>query len=46
MKKLKYMKIEYSIFPQDNVEKYKLDNLVAPDGYIYMERNKERHVWA
>ena len=40
MSEYKYMKIKYLEIPQEVVNKYNLDNIVAEDGYIYMEIRK------
>ena len=40
MSKPKYMKLKYSIFPQDIIDQYKLSEKVAPDGYIYIKIKK------
>ena len=40
MCKPKYMKMKFSIFPQDIVDQYNLADKVAPDGYIYIKINK------
>lgn len=36
----KYMKLRYSIIPQDIVEQYNLDQKDADDGYVYIQINK------
>lgn len=40
MKKIKYTKMKYTIFPSEIIEKYNHDQLVAPDGYIYIKIKK------
>ena len=35
-----YMKLPLSMFPQEIVEQYNLKDLVAADGYVYMEIRK------
>ena len=41
MCKPKYMKMKFSIFPQDIVDQYSLADKVAPDGYIYILKFKK-----
>ena len=40
MAKPRYMKMKFSIFPQDIIERYSLTTKVTPDGYIYIKINK------
>ena len=40
MKNAEYMKIQFDLFPTDIVEKYKLTEKVADDGFIYMKIKK------
>ena len=41
MKTPKYMRIPYSLFPQDIIAKYDLQNLVCEEGFIYIKIKKE-----
>ena len=36
-----YMKLPLRMFPQDIVQQYSLEDIVAADGYVYMEIIKE-----
>ena len=36
-----YMKLPLSMFPQEIIDKYNLEDLVATDGYVYMDIRKE-----
>ena len=40
MKKAKYMKIRYSLFPPDIIDQYNLSTKVSSDGYIYCKIKK------
>ena len=35
-----YMKLPLSIFPKEIVQQYKMKDLVAANGYVYMENRK------
>ena len=41
MKNAEYMRIHFDVFPPDIVEKYKLNQKVADDGFIYIKIKRE-----